>query len=393
MKNTSPPASGHASTKVLFISHDAQPHGAQILLLHLVRWIAANTRVVPHVLLKQDGPLRKDFEAVARTMVWRPDDVAGFLRKCRGEKYDVIYSNTITNGAVLEALAPLDCPVISHIHELGYWITYRSGALNNAQVVQHTDYYITASHAVTDCLHETLGLPLQKIFPIHEFAPTRLEAFDAAPARRRVREELKIPAGAPVIGGSGTTDWRKSPDLFVQLARAVQKRMAPKEAHFIWVGGDASGAEFGMLWHDVRRLGLEPVMHFVGHRENPRDYFAAFDVFALTSREDPYPLVVLEAAALGIPIIGFEKSGGIGEFVENDAGFVVPYLDIDAMAARASELLADDTLRRTLGTRAREKAAQRHDVSVAAPRIVNVIEWVRLNHRIARLANGEKIAA
>jgi Glycosyl transferases group 1/Glycosyltransferase Family 4 len=391
MKAATQASSGQTSTKVLFISHDAQPHGAQILLLHLVRWIAANTQITPHVLLKQDGPLRKDFDVVARTTVWRPEDTAACLQKCRRENYDVIYSNTVTNGALLEALAALECPVISHVHELSYWITYRSGALNNAQVVQHTDCYIAASQAVADCLHETLGLPRQKIFPVHEFAATRLEGFDAASARRRVREELKIPAHAPVIGGSGTTDWRKSPDLFVQLARPLQKRMAPKEVHFVWVGGDASGPEFGMLWHDVRRIGLEPFVHFVGHRENPRDYFAAFDAFALTSREDPYPLVVLEAAALGLPILGFEKSGGIGEFVENDAGFMVPFLDVDAMSARAAELLNDENLRRKLGARAREKAAQRHDVSVAVPRIVNIIEWVKLTSHLARA--GQKAAA
>ncbi len=388
-------ASNHSSsgpgTKVLFISHDAQPHGAQILLLHLVRWIAGNTQMVPHVLLKQDGPLRKDFGAVARTTVWQPNDAAGFIAKCRQEKYDVIYSNTVTNGALLAALAASECPVISHVHELGYWITHRSGALNNAQVVRHSDYYIAASQAVADCLRETLGLPSQKIFTVHEFAQTRLEMSDVASARQRVRDELKIPANAAVVGGSGTTDWRKSPDLFVQLARTLHKRMAPKEVHFLWVGGDASGPEFGMLWHDVRRLGLESCVHFAGHRENPRDYFAAFDLFALTSREDPYPLVVLEAAALGLPVLGFEKSGGVPEFIENDAGFVVPYLDIDAMSARAAELLGDEALRRRLGARAREKAAQRHDVSVAAPKIVNIIEWTKLNARLA--GAGLKAAA
>ena len=381
------------NTKVLFISHDAQPHGAQILLLHLIRWIAANTDLVAHVLLKNDGPLRKDFESVAPTFVWPQGDPGSGLQKCRREKYDLIYSNTVTNGALLEVLSGLDCPVISHVHELGYWIAYRSGAVNNAQVVQHSDYFIAASQAVADCLHETLQLPPQKIHVVHEFAQTRDGAFDVAAARRRVRQELNLPAAARVIGGSGTTDWRKSPDLFVQLARMVARQPGGKEVHFVWVGGDASGPEFGMLWHDVKRLGLEHCVHFLGHRENPRDYYATFDLFALTSREDPYPLVVLETAALGMPILGFEKSGGVGEFIENDAGFLVPYLDLEAMAARALELLGDDNLRRALGARAREKAAQRHDVSVAVPRIVNVIEWAKLNHRMARLAAGQKMAA
>jgi len=380
------------NTKVLFISHDAQPHGAQILLLHLVRWIAAQTRIIPHVLLKRDGPMRKDFEAVAATTVWSQADHGALLQKFRREHYDIVYSNTITNGELLDTLAPLACPVITHVHELGYWIAYRSGALNNAQVVQHTDCFIAASGAVADCLTQTLRLQPQKIFVVHEFALTRKET-PAAAARGRAREELNIPADALVVGGSGTTDWRKSPDLFVQLARAVKNRLNGREVHFVWVGGDASGPEFGMLWHDVRRLGLENCVHFAGHRENPRDFFAGFDLFALTSREDPYPLVVLEAAALGLPILGFAQSGGVGEFIEQDAGFLAPYLDIEAMAKHAVELLANQDLRRALGTRAREKSAQRHDVSVAAPRIVNLIEWVKLNHRLARAESAQKAAA
>ena len=379
------------STNVLFISHDAQPHGAQILLLHLIRWSAANSSIKPHVLLKQDGPLRKDFEAVAPTSVWPQNDPASFLRRCQSAKYDLVYSNTVTNGALLDSLSSLDCPDITHIHELGYWITYRAGALNNAQVVQHSDYYITASQAVADCLQETLRIPAARIFVVHAFALTRLGNFDIAAARLRSRRELNIPDDAWVIGGSGTTDWRKSPDLFVQLASSVQRRSKEHPVHFIWVGGDASGPEFGTLWHDIRRLGLEKQVHFLGHRENPRDYFAAFDLFALTSREDPYPLVVLEAAALGLPVVGFAKSGGVGEFIEDDAGYLIPYLDIDAMAARSMELLSDESLRRKLGSRAREKAAQRHDVSIAAPRIVNVIEWARLNSQLSGAA--KKIAA
>ncbi len=379
------------STKVLFISHDAQPHGAQILLLNLIRWITANTSLKPHVLLKHDGPLRKDFEAVSPVSIWPQGDPSGFVQKCRAEQFDLVYSNTVTNGAVLETLSVLECPVISHVHELGYWITYRSGAVNNAQVVQHSDYYITASQAVSDCLQETLKLPAQKIFVVHAFALTRTGAFDASAPRARVRKELGIPADAWVVGGSGTTDWRKSPDLFVQLARTVKLQLADKKVHFVWVGGDAAGPEFGMLWHDIKRLGLEDRVHFLGHRENPRDYFAAFDLFALTSREDPYPLVVMEAAALGMPVLGFAKSGGCGEFIENDAGFLVPYLDIGAMASKTIELLSDEHQRRTLGARAREKAAQRHDVSVAAPKIVNVIEWVKLNAQLAR--HSQKAAA
>src|SRR5260221_9039326 len=125
-----PRSSHEMNTKVLFISHDAQPHGAQILLLHLVRWIAAQTRIIPHVLLKRDGPMRKDFEAVAPTTLLSQADHGALLPKFRREHYDILYSHPITNCELLDTLAPLARSVLTHLPELGYWITYRSRALD-----------------------------------------------------------------------------------------------------------------------------------------------------------------------------------------------------------------------------------------------------------------------
>jgi glycosyltransferase involved in cell wall biosynthesis len=101
---------------------------------------------------------------------------------------------------------------------------------------------------------------------------------------------------------------------------------------------------------------------------------AAADVFALTSREDPYPLVCLEAAALGKPIVCFAGAGGAPEFVEQDCGFVVPYFDVTAMAGRIASLLESADCRIKMGAAARRKVAERHDISVAAPRILEIIE-------------------
>jgi glycosyltransferase involved in cell wall biosynthesis len=61
---------------------------------------------------------------------------------------------------------------------------------------------------------------------------------------------------------------------------------------------------------------------------NPLDYLSVFDIFALTSREDPYPLVVLEAALLQKPMVCFEKAGGAQDLIETDAGLIVPYLSL-----------------------------------------------------------------
>jgi hypothetical protein len=69
---------------------------------------------------------------------------------------------------------------------------------------------------------------------------------------------------------------------------------------------------------------------FAGSHNDVASFFACFNVFPLTSCEDPFPLVCLEAASLRKPIICFEKAGGMPGFVGSDAGKVVPYGDIDA---------------------------------------------------------------
>ena len=61
------------------------------------------------------------------------------------------------------------------------------------------------------------------------------------------------------------------------------------------------------------------------------------------------------------------------EFVENDAGFIVPYLDIGLMAEKAIELINDEKLRKSFGARASQKVRERHEITVSAPKILKAI--------------------
>ena len=79
-------------------------------------------------------------------------------------------------------------------------------------------------------------------------------------------------------------------------------------------------------------------------------------------------------------MICFEKSGGSPEFVGTDCGFVVPYLDVGAMARRVVQVVNDPTLHAQLGQRAKTKVRECHDVEVVAPRIANIIDAVVAAH-------------
>jgi len=216
----------------------------------------------------------------------------------------------------------------------------------------------------------------EKITVQHGFIPIPvLSAEEIAAKRVAVLRELGLPAEAFIVGASGTLNWRKAPEIFVQLAKAVARLDRDRSAHFVWVGGASKDApEVFRLNYDIEKLCVADRVHFIAHTPNPLDYFSAIDVFAMVSREDPYPLVCLEAASVGKPIICFADAGGMPEFVEDDCGGVVPYLDIDRFAKRVIELSSDRGLTSRLGENAYRKVRTRHDIERSAPELSKLID-------------------
>ena len=376
---------------ILFVGHDAARAGAQIELLHFLRWFKKNSQRPFSILLGRDGELIPDFQGLADTWSvdrshWRPEALRTRLLIATGlgrwtlrkEAADVqrfaaenpptlVYTNSIASARVVNVLAP-KVPILTHVHELEFQIrTYSTK--ETSDLLSRTSQFIACSNAARENLLTQHTIPTAKVATIHESIP--VADIRADRTRQQVFQELRIPEDALLIIGSGTSGWRKGSDLFIHLARTVARQH--KRAYFAWTGGGWP-VDVAQFEHDVRLGGLSEKVRFAGAVVKPYDYMAACDVFVLTSREDPYPLVCLEAAALAKPIICFADAGGMPEFVENDCGFIVPYLDIAAMADRVVSLLDAPDLRRTMGIAARDKVTRRHDIGVAAPRILEIIE-------------------
>ena len=392
--------------KILFIGHDASRTGAPIHLLHILKWLKAHTKVSFEVLLRNGGELQAEFEALSPVhLISSPTSVArqrtdrvlrrltghdfiGSTRlkrlkeKLGGGRFDLVYCNTATNGDLLELLSDVvQCPAICHVHELEFWLRYQTDQTTLPLLYKHTQQYIAVSQAVKKNLMENHGIAEANIDVVYGFiSPPEEENIDRN-IEQRLREELGISPQTLIVGACGTTDWRKGPDLFVQVANAVNQRRIDSPVCFVWMGGEKEGLRLGELLQDVKKVGLEEKVKFIGSQSRPLDYFKLFDVFALVSREDPFPLVNLEAGFSGCPIVCFDQAGGSAEFVEDDCGFVVPYLDIDAMAAKICELLTSTDLRHRMGKNAAKKVRERHIVSVGAPKIYAVIKQFMPNNR------------
>lgn len=381
---------------ILFISHEASPTGAPFLLLHLLRWLRTNTTLEFEVALSDSGSLEAQFAELAPVTVFRrpfalaPEqlierftpyrvtksfDKLRLRHRLRNDQFALVYSNTLVNGKLLERLPDQTCPLISHVHELDSVLRRWTTPMGLAYTLGRTTRFIAGSKAVAQNLTENHNVDATRVNIIHEFIPSiGLDLNRLTIASRRIRAELNISEDDIVIGAVGTVEWRKGYDFFIMLAIHILGSKKPPHVHFVWVGHAQERNVPLQIAYDLRKLGLENYIHFVGQRTNYLEYMAMFDVFCLTSREDPFPLVVLECAALAKPVVCFDKGGGSPEFVEDDCGFVVPYLNVSAMAARVLELAESRVLRETLGRRGQSKVRENHDVSVSAPRIVEIID-------------------
>jgi glycosyltransferase involved in cell wall biosynthesis len=291
-------------------------------------------------------------------------DARRFAAKCSPS---LIYANSIASGHAIELLPP-DIPVLTHVHELeSYFRAQPKQALS--YLLEHTRKFIACSNATRNHLIRDHGIASEKVETVHESVP--VGQIKAERTRQEVLHELGMPGDALLIIGAGTPCWRKGTDLFVHVARMVCQQRS--RARFMWIGSGPP-SEIAQLQQDARVCGIAEKVRFTGGVLKPADYMCAADIFLLTSREDPYPLVCLEAAALGKPIVCFADAGGEPEFVEDDCGFVVPYLDIMAMAERVIFLLDERERRVAMGEAARQKVTERHDTNGAAPRIMEIME-------------------
>lgn len=153
----------------------------------------------------------------------------------------------------------------------------------------------------------------------------------------------------PLVGVVARLHPSKGQDVFLRAAATVRK--THPATRFVIVGGAILGHE-GTYEDDLRRLagslGLNGSVRFVGHQGEPWPWLDALDVLVLPTRDEAFGAVLVEAMALGTPVVA-TSVGGIPEFVTDEvSGLLVEPDDADALASSVVRMLDDDALRRRL---------------------------------------------
>lgn len=292
--------------------------------------------------------------------------LAGMARR---QRCDLIYANhMMVKIMCVVAGALARRPVVLHTRTI-YANAAERGLYGAFAALPHVRRIVAVSRASA----ANFPRAADKVRVVHNGVP--LDELPGAAAAGLVRSELGLEPSVPVVGFVGRLVAWKGVDAFLEAAA----RLAPlhPSAHFVVVGDAPTGSTHRSL-DDFRResarRGLDGRVTFLGFRRDAAALVRGFTVLAVPSvSPDPCPRVVLEALAVGTPVVG-SASGGIAETVEDGvSGFLVRPGDGADVAEKVGRILADPALRERLGRGGVAAAARDHDARTVAARIQGVI--------------------
>jgi len=236
---------------------------------------------------------------------------------------------------------------------------------NRDQIRLDRDYcrqVIAVSDSVRDDLIRRLGLPPDLVTVIPSGVETELPEKLVAP----------LEAGrVPVVGTAGPLEAVKGFPYFLGAARQVLEIRPAVE--FLVAG---AGPEEANLRRLARELGISDKVTFVPYVFGFTESLAATDIFCLPSLQQGLGTIMLEAMALGRPVIA-TGVGGIGSVIRHgETGLIVPPENSGDLAKRILELLDQPTRARSIGARARQLAIDNYNVEMMVDKTTNIYRTI-----------------
>lgn len=344
--------------KIIVVSHDAHPHGAQFLALGIVRAFKRDLHLEVEVVLLDGGRLTKDFAALAPVHDLsdsRNDSstLTNLAKTLAQRGFTKAIVNTTASGGVVPVFWEAGIESVCLVHELPGVIQSHHLENHAAQISEYAKAVVFPAQIVADGFAEFAAVDgaQQFIRPQGLYRRNKWR-HEKSFARAKLRKQLGLNADTRIVLTVGYADHRKGVDLFVECALNILAKRG--DIDFIWVGhwGQGMQREIEAI---LQKNQYKNRIHFVGFNAETALFHAASDVYALTSREDPFPNVVLESFDAGVPVVAFAGTGGATHLVGEVGGLVVPTLDVAKFADAICQLIDSTELTIGLG-----EAAQNH---------------------------------
>lgn len=333
---------------LLVVTHDMSRTGGPILALSLSKYLGENFNVVTLTLGR--GVLEENFHRSSNVLAQDYGNrkvTKNFQRRiknlCRRYQFSAAYVNSIESVFSIAPLAMQGVDSIALIHE---YAAYSRTDEETIEGLRAAKSLIFSSALTRDSFLPLLNSNLsQRVrvlhqghceIPISASKPVALDAkfresVDTAFSLKKSEVPLRVMA-------AGYIQYRKGPDLFISLAAKITSVPGFEDSKFLWVGDgfDPRTIEYGAYLQDqIERSNLATNVSIINSSEDFEYALSACDVFALTSRLDPFPNVVIDSLKVGKPAFVFKDCSGYPEIFDKTPAFrkcVAPYLDVDGMA-------------------------------------------------------------
>ncbi len=199
------------------------------------------------------------------------------------------------------------------------------------------------------------------------YSPESVDAADSS----RLRSSLDIPAEAPIVMMVGRMLTHKGVHEYVESAR---KLAGDQGARFLLVGPADPGNPASIPQETLVDWGRSGVVSYLGERSDVRELMAMSDIVVLPSYREGFPRVLIEAAAMGKPMVTTDTPGCREVVVDGENGLLVPVRDADALGLAVRKLLVSSALRTRMGEAARKKALREFDERNVTRNIVAIYD-------------------
>jgi len=252
-------------------------------------------------------------------------------------------------------------PAFLREHPINHWRRRVAG-----RVLRGGDLVRVVSAGLREAATRELGIPAERI----RIVPVGVRFTPAEGGREAARAALGVAPGVPLVLYVGRFHAAKNLPLWVEAARRVAAEVPG--ARFVLAG---DGPEAGELRAQAAAGGIGDRVAFpgmVGYERLPA-LFAAADLFMLSSSNEGYGRVVVEAGLAGLPVVATDCPGP-RDLLAEGGGVLVPRGDAEALAAAVVGLLRDEPARRAIGEAGRARMNATFGAAALIERLVDCWE-------------------
>ena len=366
-----------AKKTVMVVTHQASRTGAPILALNIAQKLAEKYNVV--TVTMDGGDILEDFKATSVAVYdlgsYAKIRISYAVKKiCRA--HDLLFAlvNSVESRAAFPGLKAAGVPSVALLHEFASYTRPRSAF---ADVLKDADQVVFSTRITLENALEQYGIERSTALHVLPQGKCIVPGGDMnahkSEEERQWLDSIMRPTGDNerefVVLGAGTIELRKAVDLFLETATRVIGAPGGGRFRFVWIGGrydpEKDMVTSAYVADQIRRAGLQDQVAIVPPTSEIEYAYRVADVLLLSSRLDPLPNVAIDALIAGTPVLCFERTTGIADFLlESDLGeaCVAPYLNAGAMAQKIVALADDPALLSQVSEQSKTAAHERFNL-------------------------------